>query len=812
MVINSQKVLLGCVTDSHPRFVQQGLHLVQSLRWFAGQSADADILVCFIGSLDPKIVEQFERLGARLQLVQAHSAGNPFANKIRFLEQPQLAAYDMALLLDCDMLVMQDPLPWLLPGLVQAKTADVPSVPLPLLTRLYKHFDLAVPAPAYRTTFDAVPTLWYCNSGALAVPVRFLPGLLPPWNRYESALRANPSLLDPAHHHSQQAALSLAMAATGLPFRELPVEMNFPLHLTHLTTPGSMQTADPVILHYHDRVDAGGFLMSSPYQGADKRIRQFNARLLAERRAERDAPVPATTTVLCVLGVHRSGTSLVAQALHTLGVDLGPFCALMPGGIDNPNGFWEHTGLLHVNDEILSRLGGSWHAPPELPAGWEQDPILGDLYDRARAIIENDFGAVPVWGWKDPRTSLLLPFWQRLLPEMRYVICVRNPLDVALSLAHRDTFGMQQSLVLWVTYLSHALAHSTGRPRLFIGYEEMTARPECELLRLVAFAGLPELDKQSCPQSAAKALVDLELHHYHTRQLAVAVASQLPAAVKAFYAALVILAEQSGREPDADDTALAAALDEMAAAALRSLGEHHALQASLVGLPLTAEQRKGILSAADEEADKRERTSAILRAKVAAQEKALRALRHSAAERRQELHDLKNQLAGHVRPARLAIADSATAATRRLARLLHSAARRAVPQGSPQQRLLAPVWRQRRATVVMEGCLDLPAPGGDVFGSLEVAGWAFSQVGTIKRIDVYLGEILLGNASYGWLRPDVVAALPHIHDRSCGFHAKLRLDTNGEADFCDLLRVDIVDSAGNHLSFERPIDVLRPSP
>src|SRR2546430_2085122 len=106
----------------------------------------------------------------------------------------------------------------------------------------------------------------------------------------------------------------------------------------------------------------------------------------------------------------------------------------------------------------------------------------------------------------------------------------------------------------------------------------------------------------------------------------------------------------------------------------------------------------------------------------------------------------------------------------RLARLLHGVARRAVPHGSSQERWLLPVWHLRRASrrrpiqpapVVLEGGLDLPPHGGNVFGTLEVAGWAFSQAGAIEQIQIYLSGEFLGDATYGWLRPDVVAARPH---------------------------------------------------
>ena len=38
------------------------------------------------------------------------------------------------------------------------------------------------------------------------------------------------------------------------------------------------------------------------------------------------------------------------------------------------------------------------------------------------------------WGWQDPRTSLILPFWLACVPDLKIVVCLRNPLEVAVSL------------------------------------------------------------------------------------------------------------------------------------------------------------------------------------------------------------------------------------------------------------------------------------------------------------------------------------------------------------------------------------------
>jgi hypothetical protein len=50
------------------------------------------------------------------------------------------------------------------------------------------------------------------------------------------------------------------------------------------------------------------------------------------------------STVLVVLGMHRSGTSALTGMLHHLGVALGEH--LMPASADNPRGYWEHSDVV----------------------------------------------------------------------------------------------------------------------------------------------------------------------------------------------------------------------------------------------------------------------------------------------------------------------------------------------------------------------------------------------------------------------------------------------------------------------------------
>ena len=219
-------------------------------------------------------------------------------------------------------------------------------------------------------------------------------------------------------------------------------------------------------------------------------------------RVERSDRAPI---VVCVLGMSRSGTSLTTQVLNLAGVYLGPTDELLGEDLrqlnqadattlarasdTNPKGFWEHYRIMRLNERILRRLGGSWREPPPLPVGWERSEDLAEERREARALLDRNFAGRSIWGWKDPRNSLTLPFWKSLLPEMRYVICTRNPQDVAASLRRRDGMSLEQAAHLWCVYVASALAVTSGGLRFFVPYERYFEDRRAIASRLAAFVG-----------------------------------------------------------------------------------------------------------------------------------------------------------------------------------------------------------------------------------------------------------------------------------------------------------------------------------
>ena len=201
---------------------------------------------------------------------------------------------------------------------------------------------------------------------------------------------------------------------------------------------------------------------------------------------------------LCVLGMMRTGTSAVAGLLELLGVHFGPKDRLLEPNVANPSGFWEHKGVIALNDELLARLGGSWHAPPPAVPGWHESPAFDDLRARAMELVAADLAGADVWAWKDPRTCLTLPFWYGVEPSLLPVICVREPAATARSFSTMGWTAVdslerpyETGLDLWLAYTTAAFEGTQGRGRV-VFYDDLLDDPDGWSDRLAAFAGLSE--------------------------------------------------------------------------------------------------------------------------------------------------------------------------------------------------------------------------------------------------------------------------------------------------------------------------------
>jgi hypothetical protein len=278
------------------------------------------------------------------------------------------------------------------------------------------------------------------------------------------------------------------------------------------------------------------------------------------RRTESGLPTEVDQPI-CIIGMHRSGTSMVARLLNLCGVNLGPEEKLLEASPDNAMGHFEHKGFLEIDDAILRCFGGSWDNPPFLDVGWENDSCLRDLFAQAKGLIDG-FKTSALWGWKDPRATLLLPFWKTLLPNLRYIICIRNPLDVARSLGKRDGISLPGGTQLWSRYTRAAIENTEGQPRILTFYENFFSNPIDELNRLVNFGGLPEIGDPS----SVMTIISAELRHQITGIVELLQDADLPFEPKFLYLGLRALSsEDFARRPHGGK------VEEVAATTLRLL-------------------------------------------------------------------------------------------------------------------------------------------------------------------------------------------------------------------------------------------------
>jgi glycosyltransferase involved in cell wall biosynthesis len=135
-------------------------------------------------------------------------------------------------------------------------------------------------------------------------------------------------------------------------------------------------------------------------------------------------------SVMIMTGMHRSGTSLTASLLQSAGVQIGD--RLMGSANGNVKGHFEDLDFVEFHQNVLQSQGISI-------AGWtEQSRIEVQQQYLAQAqnlILARNNQAI--WGWKDPRTTLFLDFWLKLIPDVKCIFLYRSPWEVIDSLFRR---------------------------------------------------------------------------------------------------------------------------------------------------------------------------------------------------------------------------------------------------------------------------------------------------------------------------------------------------------------------------------------
>ena len=193
--------------------------------------------------------------------------------------------------------------------------------------------------------------------------------------------------------------------------------------------------------------------------------------------------------------MHRSGTSLCANMLHELGVDIAD--AAGPSA-NNRRGHWERPRINDLHDAALAIFGRGWNTPTHhlaLPEAWWTDARIEPVRRGLVTYLQRSMAHGRAFGFKDPRTSRLLALWPDILDALSldptYVFCVRDPAQVARSISARDQLAGDQAAYRWLVYNAQAV-QGVGAARVcVIGYETWFRDPLATLDRLARFVGLP---------------------------------------------------------------------------------------------------------------------------------------------------------------------------------------------------------------------------------------------------------------------------------------------------------------------------------
>lgn len=194
--------------------------------------------------------------------------------------------------------------------------------------------------------------------------------------------------------------------------------------------------------------------------------------------------------IYAVLGMHKSGTTLVSQILHRSGIRMGEGDEV-DGDYDEGK-FHERHDVYDLNTDILGFTfpAQNFPAPRRLALTDEQRA-------RMREIIARNDAAGGDWGFKEPRCCLTYELWREELPTHRLVVVTRDLPEVWTHFKNRESPWLLtwRCVRTWCDYNERILdaLRRTDLPYVIIGYRElMTDRMEFE--RLQAFVERPLVD------------------------------------------------------------------------------------------------------------------------------------------------------------------------------------------------------------------------------------------------------------------------------------------------------------------------------
>ena len=227
--------------------------------------------------------------------------------------------------------------------------------------------------------------------------------------------------------------------------------------------------------------------------------------------------------IVIVIGMHRSGTSLCAHLLSVFGLDMADDVSINQG---NERGHWERWEIVGFHDRILALFNRDWFEATHafaLPRSWWADPKVRAIRDEIVVWLRGRMGNSRYFGFKDPRTSRLLPLWREICAELdlepQFFFCVRHPVLVAQSLtARQDVIDREESEYRWVVYNAQAITDLGLQPVCVLPYDDWFSDAMPNLLRMTKHLTLGDNVDDAMLRNMAMDVVAPELRHHAAEQ------------------------------------------------------------------------------------------------------------------------------------------------------------------------------------------------------------------------------------------------------------------------------------------------------
>ena len=183
--------------------------------------------------------------------------------------------------------------------------------------------------------------------------------------------------------------------------------------------------------------------------------------------------------VTVVLGMHKSGTTLVSEILHKSGIN-------MVEHFDESQGYYmgnkmERVATLEMNHQLLHSKGISSLDIPVEPHNIQPSDKQIEEIQNIISWCEDNYDC---WGFKDPRTCITYPIWKKYLPPHKLILVYRHPAPLLSHYNKRSNFRNRVSryyraMNKWKAYNQQLLNYiqQTPYPYILFNYEDLMNNP-----------------------------------------------------------------------------------------------------------------------------------------------------------------------------------------------------------------------------------------------------------------------------------------------------------------------------------------------